>query len=217
MRRSAELECIDDEAELVVRLLGADTQHLEHTLLHIGIMDTDRTAAQLGAVEHKVVSIGANPLQIFLGVGIEPLFVLGLRSRKRMVHGIETAVLVAPLQQREIHNPQRGEHLRITQAKAVAHLDTEHAQTGLGLTLLAAHHQQQVARRRAASGSHFLKLLWRIELVHAGLDASVSIELDVHQAGGAHLRTLDPLGQLIQLLAGIFRASGDGDGAHVLR
>ena len=41
VRRSAELECIDDEAEFVVCVFLADAQNLEHSLLHCGFVDTD--------------------------------------------------------------------------------------------------------------------------------------------------------------------------------
>ena len=41
VRRSAELECIDDEAEFVVRVFLADAQNLEHPLLHCSFVDTD--------------------------------------------------------------------------------------------------------------------------------------------------------------------------------
>ena len=62
VRRSTVLESVDQEAEAVVRILMAEAEDLEHTLLYPGIVDTDGAAAHLGAVEHEVVGIGAHTL-----------------------------------------------------------------------------------------------------------------------------------------------------------
>ena len=57
VRRSTELESIDDEAELVFSILLADSENLEHTLLHCSLVDTDRTATELCSVEDEVIGI----------------------------------------------------------------------------------------------------------------------------------------------------------------
>ena len=62
MRGSAVLKGVDQEAEAVVGVLMTEAEDLEHTLLYLGIVDTDGTAAHLGAVEHEVVGIGAHAL-----------------------------------------------------------------------------------------------------------------------------------------------------------
>src|SRR5690606_3034552 len=56
VRRRAELECIEQEAEFLVGFLVADAERLEHGTLHRRVEDTDRTAAQLGAIKHQVIS-----------------------------------------------------------------------------------------------------------------------------------------------------------------
>ena len=66
VRRSTELECIDDEAELVFSILFADSENLEHTLLHCSLVDTDRTATELRTVEDEVIGICTYLLKIFL-------------------------------------------------------------------------------------------------------------------------------------------------------
>ena len=95
VRRCSELERVNDESELVFGFLLADAEHLEHTALHIGIVNPYASAAELGAVEYKVISVCTNPLEVLLPVGVEPLFVLRLWRGERVVHSIETAVLLA--------------------------------------------------------------------------------------------------------------------------
>ena len=46
---------IEQEAEPRLRLLRADPEQLEHALLDVALVDTDRAAADLGAVEDEVV------------------------------------------------------------------------------------------------------------------------------------------------------------------
>ena len=122
MRRGAKLEGVDDEAKFILGLLRAYSKNLEHALLHIGIVDTDAAAAKFIAVEHKVICVGADALQILLGVAVEPLFMLRLGGGEGVVHGVETPCFVVPFKQREVHNPKRSELLGIAETKAAAHL-----------------------------------------------------------------------------------------------
>ena len=55
VRGRAELERLEQEAELLLRFLGTDAEQLEHRGLHVAAMDTHRAAADLGAVQHHVV------------------------------------------------------------------------------------------------------------------------------------------------------------------
>ena len=55
MGRTAKLEGIEQEAELGARLFLINTQHTEHTLLGLFVMDTDGTTAQLGTIQDHVV------------------------------------------------------------------------------------------------------------------------------------------------------------------
>src|SRR5690606_41508243 len=56
-RRSSDLilECIQQEPELGAGLFLINTQDTEHFLLHLLIVDTDGTAAQLSAVKNHIV------------------------------------------------------------------------------------------------------------------------------------------------------------------
>ena len=55
MRWRAKLQSIKQEAELLLLLLGADSQNIEHRLLHFLAVNTDRTTTQLGTIEHHVI------------------------------------------------------------------------------------------------------------------------------------------------------------------
>ena len=55
VRRRAVAQRVEQEAEPRLGLLRADPEQLEHALLDLEPVDTDRAAADLGAVEHEVV------------------------------------------------------------------------------------------------------------------------------------------------------------------
>src|SRR5687768_16854517 len=55
MRRRAVLERLEQEAELVLRLLGIDAEHPEHRRLHLLAVYANRATADLRAVQHEVV------------------------------------------------------------------------------------------------------------------------------------------------------------------
>ena len=57
MRRRAELQRVEQEAELELRFFGADAQQFEHRRLHVLAVDTHRTTGDLAAVEHEVVGL----------------------------------------------------------------------------------------------------------------------------------------------------------------
>src|SRR5690606_12991237 len=58
VRRRAVLERVEQEAELLLGLLGADAHDLEDALLHVLAVDTDRAATDLVAVADDVVGLG---------------------------------------------------------------------------------------------------------------------------------------------------------------
>ena len=55
VRRRAVAQRVQQEAEARLGLLGVDAEDVEHLLLDLGLVDTDRAAADLDAVEHEVV------------------------------------------------------------------------------------------------------------------------------------------------------------------
>ena len=67
VRRGAVLERVEQEAELLLRLVLAEAHHREDPLLDVVAVDTDRAAADLVAVADDVVGPG----QRVAGVAVE--------------------------------------------------------------------------------------------------------------------------------------------------
>ena len=101
MRRSAVLECLKQEAELLVGLFLGDAQHIEHTGLDVVTMDTNGTAAHLLAVADDVVGVGHGVFGILVEL-VDPILA---RHGERMMHSCETVFLLAPLKKREFCYP----------------------------------------------------------------------------------------------------------------
>src|SRR5438552_2697244 len=57
VRRSAELERIEQEAEALAGLLGTHAERAEQVALHLRIVNTNASAADLVAVEYEVVGL----------------------------------------------------------------------------------------------------------------------------------------------------------------
>src|SRR5699024_12680965 len=81
VRRGAVLERLQQEAELLLRLLLVDAHQAEDALLDGLVMDADGAAADLIAVADDVVRVG----QRGPGIGVEGVQELGLRRGEGMV------------------------------------------------------------------------------------------------------------------------------------
>ena len=81
----------------------------------------------------------------------------------------------------------------------------------------AAQHKHEVAGLGAGVGSPLGKGILVVEFVDAGFETAVLVDLAVHESAGANLWPLDPVGQAVELLAGVFRSAGDNDAQHGLR
>ena len=68
---------------------------------------------------------------------------------------------------------------------------------------------------RPATLRHCAQLICGVELVHAALDAAVGVQPNIDQTLGSHLGTLDPFGELIELLAGVAGTARHGDRSHI--
>ena len=125
-----------------------------------------------------------------------------------MVRSHQTLLLVAPLEQGEVDNPQTLEHVLVAQTQAVTHLQTQSAKLGARLVgLVARKNQYEVAIFGTGLLFQILPDLRLIELIDRRLHRAVVIELDIYQTFGTHLGTLHKVGQLVELLAGIFCAA----------
>src|SRR5665811_1468134 len=93
MRRRPIRERFKQEAELALRLLGAQPDRVEHALLHFGAVDTDRAAAEFVAVEHDVVCLAQRLARDLM----EVVDVFIAWSRERMVDRGPRILTVRPI------------------------------------------------------------------------------------------------------------------------
>ena len=93
-------------------------------------------------------------------------------------------------------------------------MQAEFVELAADLVQIAREHQDQIPCVGARVGRP-CGLFFRVEkLVHARLERAVFVDFAVHQALGANLWPLDPIGQGIELLAGVVRATGCYDSEH---
>ena len=83
VRRGAERERVEQEAELLLRLLLVEAHDREDPFLDVAAVDTDRAAADLVAVADDVVGVGERRAR----VGVEGVHELRLGRGERVVHG----------------------------------------------------------------------------------------------------------------------------------
>ena len=108
--RCTEAEGIEDVRELDLLLLRRDAEHPEHLRLEILFMDPDRSAAELVAVQHHVISDGTNIRVIAL---FQQPDIIRMRAGERMVDGNPMAALLIVCEQREIDDPEEIEFVRV--------------------------------------------------------------------------------------------------------
>ena len=92
---------------------------------------------------------------------VEQRNVVGVRHGEGVVCCHESLLLVAPLEQREVDNPQTLKLVLVAQAEAVAHLKTQGAELHTGLVgVVAAENEYEVAVLGAHLLLELLKHLW---------------------------------------------------------
>ena len=195
MWRYPVLEGLHQEAELLLRLLRCEAELLKHLLLNVGLVDTNRTTAELCTVQNDIVCLRANRALI----GIDHREVLLHRHRERMMHRLVTAELVRPLEHRELGDPKELPRLAIDEIEVCTELETECTECApYGRVLRVGYEHEEVARLAAHLLAECLQLLFRHKLREAGLIAAILVDREVCEA----LRTiaLDELGVLIDML-----------------
>src|SRR5690554_1950442 len=195
--RATELQSVQQEAKLGASFLFLDTQDAEHRFLHFAVVDTDRTTAQFGAVQHHVVSAG----QGIGRIGRKLVRAAGRRS-EWMVNSGEAAVWQF-LKHREVHHPHRrplaGEHVEV-----MADFDAQCAQCFVDYSGLVSTKEHNIAVfcRNALHDRHGHVVTQelddrRLEAFHA---LGQFVHLDVGQALGTVYA--DKLGVVVDLLTG---------------
>ena len=134
-----------------------------------------------------------------------------------MVRSHQALLLIAPLKEREVNNPKTLEYILITKSQTITHFQTQRAKLNACLvSIITAQNQNKVTILGSHYGLDFSKFLWRIELIYATLYGTISIVLDIYQALGTDLRTLNKISQFVQLLTAIISTTRNTDTANIL-
>ena len=209
VRRRAELEGVEQEAELLLRLLVGQAHDREDPLLHVAAVDTDRPAADLVAVADHVVGVGERRA----GVGVEGVEELGLGRGERVVHrgprpGADGDVtrrdgIRRRLEQRGVDDPEEAPGRLVDELAAPADLQAGGTEQGARGLRRAGGEEDAVARL----GAHVLGEPGELGLgeVLGDRPAERAVVLHEHvgQAAGAAL--LGPLLPGVELLARLAR------------
>jgi len=212
MGRRAIFEGVHEESKLCLGTLLGEPEHLKHALLQLRVVDTDAAATHLDAVAHEIVGQGTH----LLGMLVEQRQVVGVGHGERMVRGHEALLLVAPLKEREVDNPQTLKHVFVAQPETLAHLKTEVAKLHARLVgVVARENQHEVT----VVGTHQLldveEHLGSVKLVDRAFHRAIGLILDIDQSLGTHLRTLHEIGQFVELLATIVGTARHADTADI--
>jgi hypothetical protein len=138
VRRGAESEGVQEEAELLAGLLLADAHDREDALLDVALVDTDGTATDLVAVADDVVGVGRG-LSGILVEGVDPL---RLRGGEGVVDGGPLRVAEGDitggggvgggLEQRGVDDPGEGPVTLLDEAETLGDLTTGGTEQGAG-------------------------------------------------------------------------------------
>src|SRR5471032_3334153 len=200
---------VEQEAEFLFLFRFIDTQQAEDRLLHFLAVNTDRTATQLGAVQHHVVGTGQSRRR----AGFQFLR-RAFRRSERVMQGAEAAVVVF-FEHREVDNPH-WRPLAGQQVQVVADLDPQCTQRFADDLRLVGTEEHDVAIDRTnAIKDHvevgFRDVLddWRLQAFNA---FGALVDLDVRQTLG----TVDAneLGVIVDLLARHARGAWNTQGGN---
>ena len=197
MRRRAVLQGLQEEAELLGRLLRGQPEQFEDLGLHVAAVDADRAAAQLGAIDHEIVRLG----QHGAGIAVQPVEVIGARAGEGVVHRVPTLVAVVELEHREVGHPQECPLGLVEEAHALARHQPQPGQRRVHRRRLVRHEQDQAAFLGAHVG---IQLVAQV-LGHALADRSRPLAVARHARpryalGSVRRRLLGQRG--VQVLAG---------------
>ena len=202
MRRRAETQRIQQEAELRLGLFRTDAEQLEHRALHLRPVDADRTAADLVAVQHHVVAARHRGLRIGAQVG-------DVVDRGRGEGVVERDValrVLVPLEHREVGDPQRLPSV-LDQTEVLAGLQAQRTHEVADLVVAARAEEHDVAVAGADVLHQGREGVLGEELPDRRGNLTGLVDLDVGQA----LRTVlgGVRGVLVDLLAAQRRTAGD--------
>ena len=219
MRGRTEAERLEEEAELLLRVLLAQTHDLEDALLQVLAVDTNRATADLVAVAHHVVRVRER----LAWFGVERVDVLGLRHRERVVHGRPRTgadgdvprgdSVGGRLEQRRVDDPQEAPRVLVDEVAALADLQTRCAEQRARRLRRTRGEEDAVAGLRTDVAGEARHLGLGEVLGHRAGERAVLLDEDVREALRAAL--LRPLLPRVELTTGLRRTTRHDDGADV--
>ena len=212
MGRCTVLKGIHQETKLLLCTLLSEAEGMEHPILKLGVVDSDRAATHFDTIDHHIVGVGSH----LTGIGLQQRDVLLHRHGEGVVHRHIAPLLLAPLEEREVDHPEALEVHRVHKALTAAHLETETSQLSPTLhRIITTEDQDQVTRLCLHGIAQGSSLLLGVELIDTALDAAILVDARIDQSLGTHLRALHVVSQLIELLAGIAGTALDTDTTDV--
>ena len=182
MGRCSEFEGFQQEAEFLLGLFIGETDGFEDLLLDVFPMDTFGTAADFHPVQHHVVGFSIYMARI--GEELVHIFIAG--SGEGMVHGHITVFFFTVFEHGELHHPGEAQFVLVDEAQALAHFQTQGAQSsGYHQRFPVSHEQQHIAFFRLAGSQDPLHFFVGEEFGNRRLDGAVIVDDDPGQAFGA--------------------------------
>ena len=147
VRRGAEAQRPQQEAEARLGLLGGDADHRQRPLLQVGAVDADRAAAGLVAVDDEVVGLR----QHRAGIGLQQRLVLRPRRREDVVLGHPALLVRVEVVGREVDDPGERPGALGDQLEALRQVRPQRAEHALHHRPLVGGEEDRVALRRRPS------------------------------------------------------------------
>src|SRR5688572_11168747 len=121
VRGRAHRERVQQEPELAPLLLRRELERVEDARLELLLVDPERAAADLDAVDDEVVGVGDRRA----GTARDELLRAGRRPRERMVDGRPARLVLFPLEHREVGYPDEAPGALVDQAELAAEMEAE--------------------------------------------------------------------------------------------
>ena len=142
--RSAHLQCLEQEAELLTSLVLGQTESAKDALLDVLAMDSDRSRTELPAVPDEVVCLTERRARIAL----DQLFVPGRDPGERVMAERPAPGLLVELEEREVDDPEKLVTRLVHEAQLLAEVQPQKAENPRCGTRLVGDEEDGRARRR---------------------------------------------------------------------
>ena len=208
MRRSTVLECIKQEAEFLLCFFLRDTDGFKYFFLQILLVDTKGAAAGFDTVQDHIIGF-----RIDLGrIGEEVLYIFISWCGEWMMFSDVAFFFFTVFEHREVGDPAEAEFIRVDEAHAASHFETEFAKSLCDDLRLVRNDEDEVAFFRFADFADLTDLVFTEEFGDLALQAAVFIEADPSQTFGTIVA--DVFDEAVEFTTRNAGIAFDGDGFH---